>query len=308
MNLISKINSKDMIEDFCQFSNIVILGTEFSLRTQVEYTLDEISALVKTYDKCTFFVEINKIIHEDELNDVTNFIDKLALITDQNVGIVFQDLGVLNHIQELNYNFCLNYDPLTYVTSSKQVDFYHNQGVNYVTLSREITTLEIKKILANVCNSQDVWMQGFGLTQMLHSKRNLLQNYVDFEFHTFGNKISVDLENMSLYDEERKQYYPLIIHRNETFIMSPQTLNVLDDIIKLQKYGINNLVLDFSNQTLSATKQILKIYANIINLINANTPNDVITSQIKIDSDLIKQIAHNGAGFGLLYKKTMYKI
>lgn len=304
MKIISRVNSKQILDKIISLSDVVILGTKFSLATPAEFEILEIEKIRLNSD-VEIFVEVDKIIHENELNDIFDFLKQIEKIG--NVGILYQDLAILNYVLENEFDICLCYDPKTYLTSSKQIDFYSSFGVKNQVLSRELTLREIKTILANVTNINHVWMLGYGLTQMLHSKRNLIKNFVDYKINVLGKNLTLNLDKISLYDEERKQNYPVIIYKEQTFIMSPQTLNVLEDIIKLNNYGLKNILLDFSSQNEQTTIYVLETYNKIQSLLNQNNLVEV-KKVIQNSIDEINLKSHNKTGYGLLYKKTMYKI
>lgn len=303
MNLIVKVNSKDNLNEYINRASKIILPTKFSLRCENHFTWDEIYSLTTLNPNQIFFVEVDKIIHEFEVEKTLLFVKKVSQLV--NVGIIYQDQAILNFVLDNNLNIELTYDPLTYVTSSKQINFYQNFGVKNVVLSRELTIQEIKKIFLNANEHNNIWMQGFGYTQMLHSKRALVDNYLDFEFKTYKNKLILNKENLSLYDQERDLSYPLICKTSETFIMSALSLSVMEEILKLNKYGVNNLILDFTLQTKNTEKEIFEIYNNAITLLNTKqlTKEKVINLKQEIDI-----VTNNKTNLGLLYKKTMYKI
>lgn len=303
MKIISKINSKENISSFVNYSNIIVIGSRFSLRPATMFDLDEIKSLASNNFDCKIFVEVDKIFHQFETAELELFLNELNKINID--GVIYQDQAILNLHLKNEYKFELCYDPQTYLTSSNQIKFYESFGVDYFNLSREITSLEVKKILNNVNAKEQVWLHGFGLTQMLHSKRDLVQNYVDFELNVFENKLSIDREKLSLYDEERDQSYPLICYKDETFIMSPTSVNIFDELVKFNKYGLKNIVLDFTCQNDESSINILEKYYHAIQKLD-----DVESAKeyINVNSNEIQKIAKNGTSLGLLYKKTVYKI
>lgn len=303
MNIISKLNNVENFEKFCELSDIVVLSSEFSLRPAINLTIENIKELVAKKNGCKIFVEVDKIFHEFNIKNGQMFVSELEKIGVD--GIVYGDLGILNYCIDNKINLELAYDPQTYVTSSKQISFYSDFGVKYFNLSREITIQEVKKILENVDNQEQVWMQGFGLAQMLHSKRPLVKNYEDFEFATYNNKLVLNHEKLSLYDEERDQSYPLICLEDETFIMTPNSISVFEELAKLNKYGLKNLFLDFICQDSDNSLEILSTYANALKLINDK---DKLKDYINQNKERVSELAFNGSSLGLLYKKTMYKI
>lgn len=292
MNIIAKVNSIKDFEKLTNLSSAMILGTEMSLRPAKVFSIDEISDITNKKGKCKIYIEIDKIFHEGDLEQLKAFINKIIYLSID--GIIYSDLGVLNILSNIKHNFELIYDPVTYLTSSRQVNFYKNYGVDNFVLSRELTLQEIKKISLNT-EVDNLWVQGYGLTQMLHSKRKLISNFEKFENFNFNTKIQLDKENTKLYDEERNQSYPIFEYKDETFIMSPATLNVFSEYKKLKKYGIKNFIIDF---TLQNNDQCV-IIESILNY--ANNFNNESLSYISNNS-------LNGTSLGLLYKKTMYKI
>lgn len=303
MNLHVKITKNSNMETFVNKASSIIIPTIFSLRSNQYFTLDEIILFCEKNKQQKFYLEINKIFHEFDMESVFEFIDEISKL--ENIGIIYQDLGILNYVISNKLNIDLVYDPQTYLTSSKQMNFYEQFNVRNFVLSRELTLQEIKKILPNVNNKLNVWMQGFGYTQMLHSKRNLVQNYQDFELKTFNNKLTLDYDKLSLFDEERQLSYPLISKADETFIMSALPINVIEEMLKLDKYGLKNIFLDFTLIENNIQEFVFDTYFEACEMLKLQTltKDDLINFKQKIDLS-----TKNGTNLGLLYKKTMYKI
>lgn len=304
MKLITKINQNNNIPEFLTSSDVVILGSEYALRPAYNFSLEEIKEINEIKNDTLVYVEVDKIIHEFDLEQILEFLKALDQIKVD--GVVFQDLAVLNMVMENDLNLKLNFDPVTYLTSSNQVDFYANfNEIDFLSLSRELTYLEYKNIIKNVPNKTA--MQVFGYSQMLHSKRNLIQNYQNFNLKVLGKELSLNQENSSLYDEERDAFYPLMVFNDQTFIFSPLAMNLYQDLAKLAKNGLNYAIVDLTKMPEENGLEILSLFRKGIDLLNQDAA-EFKTSKNEINEKINSLTNEKETSLSLLYKKTIYKI
>ena len=113
------------------------------------------------------FCLINRILTDDDLDILENI-----LKTSNIKGILFDDLGVLDIIKDLNITKIFIGDHIN--NSASSINYYLDY-VDSVVVSSDLTFDEIKYITENV--KKDVVIYTFGLKALMYSRRNLLNNY-----------------------------------------------------------------------------------------------------------------------------------
>ena len=174
MKLIISLNRKERLYDYVSMGiDCFILGGQYSFYAPSYFSLDDISQMVKQYPQCSFYVAVNALYDEHEIEAVEAYIDALSKMAIH--GILFQDFGVLQICNEHNFDFEMIYHPDTLNTNQATLNYLGTQGINGAFLAREIP-LEEKKIIAKNVNVKTM-IQVHGVEYMAYSKRKLLTNY-----------------------------------------------------------------------------------------------------------------------------------
>ena len=113
------------------------------------------------------YVLVNRILDDNDL-------DKLeSILNSSNIkGIVFDDLGIIDIVANLDITKILLLDHLA--TNTKSINYYL-EYVDSVVVSNDLTEEEIRIIVANV--SKPLVINVFGLKTLMYSRRLLLSNY-----------------------------------------------------------------------------------------------------------------------------------
>ena len=183
---------------------------DYSCHNDKCFTFEELKQISEYAAKNnkTFVVNIDRIIEEDELSLVKEYIDKLLELKID--YFIYGDFSILRYFQSKNLTNKLIYDPKTMITNYLEASF-HNNFKSLVAINNELTLGEIK----NVIKANNTVMEVYGFHQMFYSRRQLLSNYSKFKNE------DRDLENKKLviFEEKRDQdEYPIYESKNGTFI------------------------------------------------------------------------------------------
>jgi collagenase-like PrtC family protease len=130
------------------------------------------------------YILINRILDNDGIDKLK---DVLKNIDNSVKGIIFDDLGVLEIIKDLNIEKILY---LTHFnTNSKSVNIYLDY-VDTVILSTDITKNEIEFIINN--SKKEISLVVFGYISTMYSRRLLLDNYSKFYDIDKTNPLKID--------------------------------------------------------------------------------------------------------------------
>ena len=203
MELFVQANSKTNIKKLSALGiQYIAVGMEhFSLRQALTVSYEELATI------CTLpthiYVLVNALVEQKYLPALSKHLETLASVGI--AGVLFQDFSVLQIVKENEYPYECIYAPDTLNTNFQTLRYLHTEGVSGAYLAREIPLsekLEIQKEVNMPC-----FIQIHGVEYMAHSKRNLLQNYLDAIDHTTDH-------NQHVYTVEAKNAQPCYIYQD----------------------------------------------------------------------------------------------
>ena len=168
----------------------------------------------------TSFLCIDKLIEENELDDFKKYVESFMGLFDY---LIFSDLSVLNFVDESLYNKLL-YDPKTLISSSNELKFYKDLGIDCF-IANELSKDEILKMITN---GAVINMMVTGRVLMMYSRRPLVSLYKEFSSNDLIEKNKDDSYFYYLKEELRDEFYPVVENENGTFIFSDYIYNALD--------------------------------------------------------------------------------
>jgi len=193
-----------------------LLGTVFGVRNEV-FSLEEIAKTIEKTDK-PVYVNMDKIIHEDELESCEKFINELSKL--DIAGIYYSDMAVYEIAKLYNLLDKLVLNQHTLITSTDDCRFYLDLGIRRVCLARELTFEEIIEFKKQ-CSDIEIIIHGY--LNMFYSKRKTLTNY--------SNNYKLDNEKKGYLREEiRDEFYPVVEDSTGTHIFQDKILNSFNEL------------------------------------------------------------------------------
>lgn len=228
------------------------------------------------------YVQVNRFFCEKELPALKQHLAYLKSLSID--GIYFGDEAVLQIAKELHMEHVLIYNPDTLITNPMDAQYYLNEHLKMVTLSKEITLEEICH-MASTCDSDKLEVVIHGRLNMMHSKRHLLSNYL----HFIQSNIDVkDKHSIYMMEETRNERMPILEDDLGTHAFSGFTLASFCEIEQLQKAGIQNVRLEGIFQDCTYIIEALCFYRDILHHVKtaeevrtyyqAKYPEDNVTS------------------------------
>jgi collagenase-like PrtC family protease len=232
-------------------------------------SLDELNDYINKSNK-EIFITFNRLYYNNEIEDLKKLISELIKLNITGIG--FSDIGVLNILNELNYNGKVLWFSTHLGTNSRTIKFLSKRNVDLFLLSNEITKDEIIKIKNN--SNELVGCTLYGHLNMATSSRKLLTNYFEYinkskekDIYTIKDKIK-DEEYIVTEGFNTDFYTKRILNGIKYY----NELSSIIDFIYLDDYMIDS--------------------KDFINIVKSFKSNEVI------DSDYL----------GFLEKKTVYKV
>lgn len=214
--------------------------SEYGLRLPHDFTWDEIRELTALAHAAgaKVTVAVNAIMHPEKMAHIKPYLDFLQEIkVDQ---LTVGDTGVIFVLARDHYKLPYIYDASTMVTSSRQVNFWGEQGAIGAVLSRELPKAELVKMSENLQIFGEVLV--YGATIIHQSKRPLLENYYNF--------IKTDEEktrerNLFLSEpKDENTHYSIYEDSHGTHIFASDDVDMMTELTNLADLNYTHWKLD----------------------------------------------------------------
>ena len=173
------------------------------------------------------YILVNRILDDFDL-------DKLeSILINSNIkGIVFDDLGIIDIVANLNITKILLLDHLA--TNTKSINYYL-EYVSSIVVSSDLTESEIRNIVANA--NKPLVVNVFGLKTLMYSRRLLLANY-----ETYHNLLKEPIIDTSI----ENKYFKIVENEYGTIFYARNYYNALAllDLDNVLYFWYNPLFLD----------------------------------------------------------------
>ena len=190
------------------------------------YTLEEIEKI----DVSNKYVMINRVLDCKSVDSLRSILPNLNGVK----GIVYEDIAVLNLINELKMEVETIFYQNHFGTNTHSVNFWLDR-VDSMFISNEITKEEIKNIVSNA--KKEVVLHLFGYNQVMYSRRMLLSNWSEF--------FEIDKKNTNvLTDRATKVMFRAMENEYGTVMYSGKIFNGKDLL------GFDNVKYYYVNTTL----------------------------------------------------------
>ncbi len=177
------------------FSEYIQVGTttfllplkDFSVSYEKTYNLKEIKEIKTKYSEASFFVVMNRMIFNRDIPKIRKVLRELEKLSLE--GIFFYDLALLELKKEEKFQTPLVWNATHMVTNSKTCNYYLENGVDYASISGELSKKEMRELIQNtkikliyslVCKPV-----------VAHSKRKLITNYEKSKNSSVKNQLKI---------------------------------------------------------------------------------------------------------------------
>ncbi len=240
MKYIVHLNDVNMIEPLITHDvDGVIIGTNhYSSGGILRCDIADIQNITsKVNQRMEVYVLVNRLFHQHEISGLKAFLKELVSTSID--GIVFQDFGVLNILQELGASFKKIYAPDTLNTNHQTLNSLSLLGVDAFMLAGQLHYDEIEAIV-NQTNASCI-VPIHGVQYISCSRRELLTNY----FQQINKEAKCDYEEHLKIKVNNKEEYSYIYEDEAgTHIYTTNELCTLDLNIPGEYGYIETLYLD----------------------------------------------------------------
>lgn len=241
----------------------ILVGTSFTTYGDcLKLSVEQLNNMIEIQKDIKLSLKVNRIFHEDELNDLIIELKKINL--DKIKYIFYSDLGVLDILEELGLTSKAIYEGYTYTTNINDINELskYNRGI---VISNQISVDELLDIVNKQTKSI---VYGFGKSIVFYSKRPLISNY--FKYRNFDE--NPYLNNYYLKEEFRDDKYHIFEDENGSYVYETFHYCLFDEIIN--NNNIEYIILNSATLKASKYNEVVKAYLNknIDYINNANIP------------------------------------
>ncbi|SDN54449.1 putative protease [Paenibacillus sp. yr247] len=286
-------------------ADAVIIGEErYGMRLPGEFKLDEIQeAVVWAHEKkANVYVAVNKIFDNESLEGLFEYLRKL-----QEYGVdavIFGDPAVLMASRSLSKPLPLHWNAEMTSTNYATANYWAKQGATRVVLARE---LNMEQVLAFKEHAElAVEVQVHGITNIYHSKRELVKNYIEHQGKDSAPQDRSIERGLFLIEHERRdQRYPVYEDGNGTHIMSSEDICMLENLPELMDGHIDSLKIEGLLKSSVYNETVVRSYRAVIDAYAAD-PDGYVFQQEWLDAIARLQDPERELSYGFFYKEQVY--
>lgn len=295
MKLVLSLNKKEYLYDYVSMGiEVFVLGGKYSFYSPCTFSLDEIEKMIQEYPQCKFYVAINALYDQHEMDDLEKYIE--ALSNRHVTGIIFQDFGVLQIVKENHYHFDMMYSPETLNTNACTLNTLKDYGITSAFLSRVIPLEEQMIIQKEVC--MPLMLQAHGIEYIAATKRALLTNYQEASHLSFDIE---DKENLLIQAHQSSYQFHIYEDSRGTHIFSKTrlyTLDLLNQIHDFDYWYIETLMMSDEEAI-----EVASLYSDALKSFDNETYNKDVKEYMNLLYRLKTPLDR-----GFLFDQTVYKL
>ena len=178
MKKLVTVSNKDIIASLDSYEDVTLLYPlkDFCVGYELEFDI----SLVNDY------ILVNRIMDDNDLDKLEEVLKKNTNIK----GILFDDLGVIDVVKDMNITKILLLDHLG--TNSVSINYYLDY-VDSVVVANDLTEDEIRTIVSKA--NKPLVVNVFGLKTLMYSRRLLLSNYEEFYHLKRNNNVDAKIND-----------------------------------------------------------------------------------------------------------------
>jgi len=255
----------------------IYIGTpDLSLRTQSEFTLEELTEAIEyahSYSK-RVYLTLNLFSHNKDIEKLPTFIDTIKKAKPD--GVIIADPGVFSFVKQHAPDLDLHISTQANICSSLTVDFWKEQGAELCVLAREVSFAELKEIREK-CQNIKLEVFVHGAMCMTYSGRCLLSNFMSERGANQGNcahscrwnyklkmrlkdgtiqELEINDQNKDMFEflleEEMRpgEFMPFEEDVRGSYILNSKDLNLMPKLDEYLSLGVDSFKIEGRNKSI----------------------------------------------------------
>lgn len=286
-------------------ANAVLIGeTKYGMRLPGDLSAADIAEAAQYCHSAgaRVYVSINKLMHNDQLEDLRDYVKELAKAGID--GIQFGDPAVLQTVRELAPDLPLHWNAEMTSTNYSTANYWGTKGASRVVLARELNMDEITEMQPDLKVEAEV--QVHGMTNIYHSKRRLVCSYMTHQGRPVDGENLGKERGLFLIEAERPdEKFPIYEDDNGTHIMSSDDICILEDLHLLLASGVDSLKIETLLKPQAYNETVIRVYRKAIDTYHLDPEN------YEFNEDWMEEIRRiqdpeRELSFGFFYKEQVY--
>lgn len=276
---------------------------KYGLRLPGDFYLDDIKEAVQYAHEhgSKIYVSVNNIFENYELNELPDYLTALkGLRVD---AIVFGDPAVLMALRQAGVDLTLHWNTEMTTTNYATAQFWKAKGATRAVLARELNLEEVLEFKRKA--DMQVQVQVHGMTNIYHSKRKLVRNYLDHVGREELERLNLDRGLVLIEHERRDEHYPVYEDQNGTHIMSSEDVCMLEDLHELLAGNCDSLKIEGLMKSIDYNETVVKAYRQAIDTY-AKDPSSYEFNPEWLEAIEALQPPNRELSFGFFYKEQVY--
>lgn len=283
---------------------INIGGNQYGVRMPGDMDLEAVAEAVKAAHakRVKVYVSVNNILENRQLNDLPLYLRRLYDLKVD--AIVFGDPAVIMALREAGLNIPLHWNTEMTSTNYATANYWGTKGATRVVLARELNLEEIHEVKQNT--KLEVQVQVHGITNIYHSKRRLVQSYLNHLGREVAeNSLGPDQVLYLVEHERRELKLPIYEDVNGTHIMSADDLCMIENLDELLEENIDSLKIEGLLKSVEYNETVVHAYRKAIDAFYAD-PEKYEFDQSWLESIQELQDEDRELSYGFFFKEQVY--
>ncbi|SFF42447.1 putative protease [Paenibacillus algorifonticola] len=276
----------------------------YGMRLAGQFDLDMIKQAVKLAapQGVNIYVSVNNLIENKVVESLPSYLQALAEAGVN--GVMFGDPAVLMAARSAAPNMPLHWNAEMTSTNYATAEYWRKRGATRFVLARELNMEQVIEIKEN--STMPIEVQVHGLTNIYHSKRSLVNSYLDHQEDS--GKLGSASKEQGLYvmEAERKdERFPIYEDANGTHILSSDDICMLENLHELMEIGVESLKIEGLLKSVEYNEIAVRAYRNVIDAYMAD-PEGYRFQDEWLEPITEAQDQKRELSFGFFYKEQVY--
>jgi len=283
---------------------VVVGEPAFGLRLPGTVTTEDLAEIIPWAHENgkKIYVSVNTVIENHKIASLSTYLKKLNDL--QVDAVIFGDPAVIMAAREAAPGLKLHWNSEMTTTNYVTAAYWGDKGASRAVVARELNMDEVLEFKQN--SELEVEVQVHGLTNIYHSKRDLVDSYMGHLNVQQGNTNASMDRGLFLIEHERpNERFPIYQDENGTHIFSSDDICMIENLPELMDGNIDSLKIEGLLKSVKYNETVVRNYRAAIDSYLADPANykfkDEWLEEIQELQDPDRELT-----YGFFYKEQVY--
>ncbi|MBD3917828.1 U32 family peptidase [Paenibacillus sp. PR3] len=305
--LVTASNLEELQRLIAAGADAVLIGdSRFGTRVPGDFTHEQMAEAVSIAKQANrdvrIYVAMNNIVDNKMVEELPAYVTELERIGVD--AVAFGDPAILMAVRANAPKLKLHWNAEMTSTNHDTANFWGRRGATRFVCARELNMEQIAGMKART--DLEVQVQVHGMTNIYHSKRSLVQSYMDFKKLAEGANANGDEADMYLMEADRPdERYPIFEDSNGTHIMSADDLCMIENLQELMEANIDSFKIEGLMKSVDYNETVVRAYRTAIDAY-CKDPEHYRFQEEWLEAIQAKQHPDRELSYGFFYKEQVY--